>query len=142
MKRRSCMKSHSLGFTLLELTAVIVILGVVAGVAIPRFVNLSQSARESSTQAIAGALGSASAMNHATDIIARTDLNSPSPVPVFNCQSALQLLDSGALVGYRVEAVPSEPASLSSGQTAACEVVDKKDDTVRAKFVIHGVGPT
>ncbi|WP_084645677.1 type II secretion system protein [Marinimicrobium agarilyticum] len=136
------MRNHSLGFTLLELLAAIVILGIVAGVAIPRFVDLSHSARESSAQAIAGSLGSASAINHATDIVARTDLNSPSPVPVFNCQSAQNLLDSGSLAGYRIEPGSGEPASLTSGQTAVCEVIDESDGSVRATFVLHGVGPT
>lgn len=47
-------KKQSLGVTLIELVAVLLILGVLAAVAIPRFVNLSDAARASTLQALAG----------------------------------------------------------------------------------------
>lgn len=52
------------GFTLIELVVVIVILGILAAFAIPRFVNISTQARESAMRGLAGSLRSSSALAH------------------------------------------------------------------------------
>ena len=59
------MKHAQRGFTLIELVMVIVILGVLAAVAIPKFVDLKTDAYLASAKGFAGALGSANAINYA-----------------------------------------------------------------------------
>lgn len=59
------MKQTQRGFTLIELVMVIVILGVLAAVAIPKFVDLKTDAYLASAKGYAGALSSANAINYA-----------------------------------------------------------------------------
>lgn len=66
------MKKQQAGFTLIELVAVIVLLGILAVTALPRFVDLQEDARIAVLDGTRGALQGAMAQTYAASLIAGT----------------------------------------------------------------------
>ncbi len=80
------------GFTLIELVMVIVILGILAATALPKFVDMTKSARESTLKGLAGAIQGAKSIVKAGYLINKT-----SPVALADGSSVVVVTTSGAV---------------------------------------------
>jgi prepilin-type N-terminal cleavage/methylation domain-containing protein len=101
------MKRMQAGFTMIELIVVIVILGVLAAVAMPKFTDLSGDAKAAALQGVAGAATSAMNVNYGA-----RKVNSTKGVAVANCTDVANVLQGGLPTGtngYTVTAAAVAP---------------------------------
>ena len=123
------MKQAQKGFTLIELVMVIVILGVLAATAIPKFVDLKTDARQAALDGVRGALSSAAAINYAA-----RSANAAKGNVVANCTDVATSMQGGLPADYAITA-----AAVAANASATCTVSTVSTPVLTGTFTAIGI---
>lgn len=123
------------GFTLIEIIVVIVLLGLLSAVAVPKFVGLQEEARNASAQGVLGAAEGAASINFAAGLVGATQ---PAG-GVINSGTRLMASLDGVPDGWTVDDTGVAGAvGICVGAGASCDVATATYSIIINTFEVAG----
>ena len=135
------------GFTLIELVMVIVILGILAAVAIPRFIDLSGNAQQATIDGLAGAYGTAASNNYAACSAVSNVPTAGKCVTIAKCSDVSGIVQGGVTLRAAGAAttgtynLAADTAVATNGTQGTCTLqIITNGATYTANFTVIGAG--
>jgi MSHA pilin protein MshA len=129
------MNMKQAGFTLIELVMVIVILGILAAVAVPKFVDLSTEAKVAAVKGVAGSISSGFATNYAAKAAGNTNAVAIAGAVVTISGAIGSILAGGMPAGFSASAGAATSAACGTAGLAVSLTVSDGTNTAPATLI-------